>query len=179
MDSPYTPDVPPPHRPPAGIREITAWSLAVDMWFRHQPDSLMRTDCVHCKLSWPCESWRAANSIIGDALSFAGLDSGRRISGRRQAPASVSQTAADSRAGDDRAAAGDLPAYEAVRASAPLAMPAVPPVLTPTGQLRGQPVAGPVGTGPPAGRGRHSPGSGRELPTQELVLVHRNLAEGA
>jgi hypothetical protein len=66
MPSPYTLDTPPPVEPPVGVMELTAWSIAVRLWREHQPDSLLRAECVVCRTAWPCASWQVADGIIAD-----------------------------------------------------------------------------------------------------------------
>jgi hypothetical protein len=66
MPSPYTLESPPPVEPPVGVMELTAWSIAVRLWRAHQPDSLLRAECVACQAAWPCATWQVADGIIAD-----------------------------------------------------------------------------------------------------------------
>jgi hypothetical protein len=66
MPSLYTLDAPPPVEPPVGVMELTAWSIAVQLWRDHQPDSLLRAECLQCRTAWPCATWQVADGIIAD-----------------------------------------------------------------------------------------------------------------
>jgi hypothetical protein len=66
MPSLYTLDAPPPVEPPVGVLELTAWSIAVQLWRDHQPDSLLRAECLQCRAAWPCATWQVADGIIAD-----------------------------------------------------------------------------------------------------------------
>jgi hypothetical protein len=66
MPSLYTLDAPPPVEPPVGVIELTAWSIAVQLWRDHQPDSLLRAECLQCRTAWPCATWQVADGIIAD-----------------------------------------------------------------------------------------------------------------
>lgn len=66
MPSLYTLDAPPPVQPPVGVMELTAWSIAVRLWRDHQPDSLLRAECLQCRTAWPCATWQVADGIIAD-----------------------------------------------------------------------------------------------------------------
>ncbi len=64
MRSPYTLDDPPPLQPPGPVIEITAWSIAADLWHEHHPDTLLGADCMRCRCAWPCATWEVADGII-------------------------------------------------------------------------------------------------------------------
>lgn len=66
MPSQYTLDAPPPVEPPDGVMELTAWSIAVQLWRDHPPDSLLRAECTRCRTKWPCATWQVADGIIAD-----------------------------------------------------------------------------------------------------------------
>ena len=73
MRSPYTLEDPPPLGPPYPVVEATAWSIAADLWHRHRPDSLLGTECVGCRATWPCAPWVVADGILADVCATSGV----------------------------------------------------------------------------------------------------------
>jgi len=63
---------PPPLEAPAGITEITGWSLASAMWRDHLPEQLLGIDCASCKQAWPCDTWKIADDLLTECCEAAG-----------------------------------------------------------------------------------------------------------
>lgn len=63
---------PPPLEAPAGITEITGWSLASAMWRDHLPEQLLGIDCASCKQEWPCDTWKIADDLLTECCEAAG-----------------------------------------------------------------------------------------------------------
>ncbi|HEX2143185.1 MAG TPA: hypothetical protein VHG10_01630 [Glycomyces sp.] len=62
---------PPPLEAPAGITEITGWSLASAMWRDHLPEQLLGIDCASCKQAWPCDTWKIADGLLAECCEAA------------------------------------------------------------------------------------------------------------
>lgn len=69
--SAFTRQQPPPHEPPAGVTEVTAWQLAASRWREHLPDDLLGVECVACRGHWPCDAWDIANDVLNDCCETA------------------------------------------------------------------------------------------------------------
>ncbi|SDD91503.1 hypothetical protein [Glycomyces harbinensis] len=63
---------PPPLEAPAGITEITGWSLASAMWRDHLPEQLLGIDCASCRQAWPCDTWKIADDLLTECCEAAG-----------------------------------------------------------------------------------------------------------